>query len=206
MKILHLLSWLLIAAASPLLAQPVQVSEAEFDTLAAGKPRIVEDFNRFPSGNPSSPIALLNAQFSGSPSLGAPWCLSSQCLTLNLQTGVFGSLPAGTELWSARLFPAGSSSNVYDFDVVGGGGTQRFTLTNVDLNPQGTFIGFQDPQGVRQVTVSLRTGGLGLNYSLDDVTTVTGAPAQHSVPAGSRTGFLLLGGLLLVTGLLLLRR
>lgn len=205
MRNLILLGCLWLTAASPLLARPVQVSEAEFQTLTAGKPRIVEDFNRFQSGDLTSPVVLLNGQFSGLPSIGAPWCISSQCLNLNLATGVFSSLPARTEFWSTRLIPAGSNNNIYDFDVAGRGGTQRFTLSDIEFSPQGTFVGFHDPQGILQVTVSLRTGGLGINYSLDDVTAVV-ASAQQSVPAGGLGSYGLLAGILLMGSLWLLRR
>lgn len=203
MHLSRVFACLMLLVATPLLAQPVQISESEFTALAAGKPQVVEDFNRFAPGPVNSPVALLNGQFAGSPSMGAPWCLLSQCLTLDLVTGVFSNLPARTELWSARLLPAGAG-NVYDFDVVGGGGTQRFTLTNVDFTQQGTFVGFHDPSGIQQVTVSLRTGQ-GVNYSLDDVTTVTSAAPVQSVPVGGYTVSVLLSVLLFVVGALLLR-
>lgn len=204
MNLRRLFPYLLLMVTMPILAQPIQLTESEFATLAAGKPQIIEDFNRFPAGPIASPVVLLNGQFAGSPTMGAFWCQLSQCLTLDLTTGVFSDLPARTELWSARLIPGGAG-NVYDFDVVGGGGTQRFTLTNVDFTQQGTFVGFQDPQGIQQITVSLRAGGLGVNYSLDDVTTVTGAAPVQSVPVGSRAVWALLSVLLSVIGALLLR-
>ena len=84
MKILRVFSWLLLVAAMPVLSQPVQVSESEFEVLAAEMPRTIEDFNRFPGGDIASPVALRNSQFTGAPSIGAPWCLSSPCLTINL--------------------------------------------------------------------------------------------------------------------------
>lgn len=205
MKILRVFSWLLLVAAMPVLSQPVQVSESEFEVLAAEMPRTIEDFNRFPSGDIASPVALRNSQFTGAPSIGAPWCLSSPCLTINLTASVFSSLTPGTQLWSARLIPAGSSSNVYDFDVVGGGGTQRFTFTDIEFSAQGTFLGFQDPQGIQQVTVSLRTGGIGINYSLDDVTVVAGPTAHQSVPVGGPAAYVLLGLMLFAIGALVLR-
>lgn len=204
---LKFLSCLCLVLAAPVLAQPVQVSESEFAQLSAGLPRIVEDFNAFPAGPAASPVALRNGQFSGSPSFGAPWCLSSQCLNINFVASTFGGLPRRTVGWSTRLIPAaGNSNNVYDFDVVGTGGSRRFTLTGVAWSESGAFVGFHDPQGIREVSVSLRSGGLGINYSLDDVTVAIGPAPAQSVPTGGPAGMLVLGFLLLLGAGIAIRR
>lgn len=192
-------------AMSRAIAQPVQVSESEFTVLAADMARITEDFERFPIGAIASPLQLRNGIFTGTPSIAAPWCIPSRCLTVGLAPGTFSAFPNGTVLWSTRLIPVASTGD-YIVDVVGRSGTQRFSLTDVPFSIDGSFVGFHDPLGLLQVTFSLPTAPFGANYSLDNVVVAIANERPVGVPSLSTGGVLLLALAVLGLAGLTLRR
>lgn len=199
------LAVVLMACGCGAIAQPVQVSEPEFTALATGMAHINEDFERFPNGPIASPLQLRNGVFTGAPSLNAPWCISSRCLTVGLGPGAFSAFPSGTVLWSTRLIPAGSTQT-YTVEVVGRSGTQHFSLTGVAFSINGSFVGFHDPLGLLQVTFSLPTAPSGTNYSLDNVVVAVANEAPANVPTLSPGSTLLLIALLLGLGGIAVRR
>lgn len=176
--------------AQPANAQPVQLSEAEFTSQTAGLPSVVETFDAFADGGHPSPLTIANGSFLGEPSIGAPWCINSKCLSIGFHGGAFQGFPVGTAFWSSRVIPA-SSGDTIAVSVVGNGGTQEFILPPIDWSPEGTFVGFHDPQGIQSISFRLVSGIA--NYSLDDVTTAAVAAARaNAVPGLSFPGMLLL--------------
>jgi hypothetical protein len=168
----------------------VQLSETEFTSHTVGLPLLVETFDAFADGSHPSPLTIANGSFLGEPSIGAPWCINSKCLSIGFNGGAFQGFPAGTAFWSSRVIPA-SSGDTIAVSVVGNGGTQEFILPAIDWSPEGTFVGFHDPQGIQSVSFRLVSGNV--NYSLDDVTTAGVVAAQaNAVPGLSLPGLLIL--------------
>jgi hypothetical protein len=157
---------------SSAVAQPIQLSEPEYQQQTQGLHKIVENFDAMPIGTPASPLQLANGRFFGQPQIiDFAWCLFSPCLAVGLTTEAeFADFPAGTRFWSGRMIHA-SDGNVVDVTVVGQGGTQVFRLPTGSFVPNGIFVGFHDPQGLQSIRFELVVAAV--NYSFDDVETAT---------------------------------
>ena len=180
-------------------AQPVQLSEVEFVLQSEGLPTIVENFDAMPIGIPASPLQLANGLFVGSPQImESAWCLFSPCMAVGLSPQArFEQLPEGASFWSARLLHA-STGNVLEVSVIGNSGTQTFVLPPGFFVPEGIFVGFHDPLGLREVRFDQIAGSV--NYSFDDVTVAGAAgPAPMSIPVGSPVALALLALLLVLS-------
>lgn len=185
------------------IAQPVQLTEVEFEQRIAGLPSVTETFNALPLGVLPSPLQLSNGSFVGTPQIMTGlWCVLSACLTVGLSAdGEFTQFPANTAFWSGRVIVA-AAGNVIEARVVGNSGTQSFVQPPMAWNQAGVFLGFHDPRGLRSVSFRVVQGGV--NYSIDDVRIATqaGPPAASAVPANSVASTMTLGILLLTFGLM----
>ena len=184
-------------------AQPMQLTETQFQQQTNGLPSIVENFDALPLGTPASPLQLANGKFYGEPQImDGLWCLLSPCLTVGLTVPPeFTDFPAGTAFWSGRIIYA-SNGDALEATVVGNGGTQTFVLPSGGFVIGGTFVGFHDPEGLQSVSYRLIQGST--NYSFDDVDVAlqSSLQAAHGVPAQSLIAKLTMSLMLLAAGTL----
>jgi hypothetical protein len=209
MKILNIAALALIGVLTSGVtqAQPVQLTESQFQQQTAGLTSIIENFDAMPLGTPASPLQLANGKFYGEPQImNGLWCLLSPCLTVGLTVPPeFTDFPAGTSFWSGRIIYA-SSGDVLEATIVGGSGTQSFVLPSTGFVTGGTFTGFHDPAGLHSVSFRLIQGQT--NYSFDDVSVAIrpNSPETHGVPAQSLFAKLSMSLMLLTIGLLAIGR
>jgi hypothetical protein len=165
---------LVLVFSSSVCAVPTQISAAQFGTLVAEGSSITESFSGFSQGLHQSPLVLANGTFIGMPMLDlAPWCdsyyQSNKCLDIGFVDAKFSQFANGTVVWGATIYYAGSGDQL-QATVNGRGGVSVFILPPGTYDPNGTFIGFFDPDGLVSVAFH-RSVPFGYNLAFDDVTT-----------------------------------
>jgi len=170
-------------------ATPIELTQPQFNTRIKGLHTVVENFQGFPQGSQQSPLVLANGRYTGAGSVDlAPWCAvlnsQNQCLDTDFADGTFSQLPAGTTAWGATIFYAsGTPDDIVQATVTGNSGVLQLDLPQGLFVPEGTFVGFYDPQGLTSASFHLVSGTT--NYAFDDVTTAAVSVAPNPGVGGA---------------------